>query len=186
MATAVLNGLDFDDLDGGTDQISDYRSLLHGDEPLIQGFQDPAEEQQFLTNTLRQIQQEQNNLSSTCVIARTNSAVERLSAALQREGFATRVLNKDESDDPSDPSLCLTTMHRVKGLEFDQVFIPGLDEAQMPLRYELEQRPDQVSRELFERQESSLLYVAATRAKKRVVISYSGKASRFIDEYFCF
>jgi len=51
----------------------------------------------------------------------------------------------------------------------------------MPLRYELEQRQDQVSRELFERQERSLLHVAVTRAKKRVVISYSGKASRFID-----
>jgi len=106
-ATAVLHGLDFDDLDGGTDQTSGYRSLLHGDEPLVQGFEDPAEEQQFLTNTLRQIQQEQNNnnLSSACMIARTNSAVERLSAALQREGLATRVFNKDESDDPSDPAL---------------------------------------------------------------------------------
>ena len=71
-------------------------------------------------------------------------------------------------------------MHRVKGLEFDQVFIPGLDAAQMPFRFELEQRPDQLSRELFEKQERSLLHVAATRAKKRVVISYSGKPSPFI------
>ena len=71
-------------------------------------------------------------------------------------------------------------MHRVKGLEFDQVFIPGLDSAQMPFRFELEQRPDQLSQELFEKQERSLLHVAATRAKKRVVITYSGNPSPFI------
>jgi superfamily I DNA/RNA helicase len=38
-----------------------------------------------------------------------------------------------------------------------------------------------LSRELFEQQERSLLHVAATRAKKRVVVSYSGKASPFIN-----
>jgi superfamily I DNA/RNA helicase len=114
------------------------------------------------------------------VVARTNSGVEKLNTALQRNGCATRIINKDESDDPSDPSLRLATMHRVKGLEFDQVFIPGLDDSQMPLRVELNQRPDQVSRELFELQERSLLHVAATRAKKRVVVSYSGKPSPLI------
>jgi len=179
-ATAVLHGLDFDDLDGGSDQTSDYRSLLHGDEPLIKGFDDPAEEQQFLAETLRQLEQEQGELASTCITARTNSGVEKLANTLQNAGFKTRVINKDESDDPSDPALRLATMHRVKGLEFDQVFIPGLDASQMPLRYELDQRPDQTSRELFEQQERSLLHVAATRAKKRVVISYSGKPSTLI------
>ena len=179
-ATAVLHGLDFDDLDGGSDQTSDYRSLLHGDEPLIKGFDDPAEEQQFLAETLRQLEQEQGELASTCITARTNSGVGKLATTLQNAGFKTRVINKDESDDPSDPALRLATMHRVKGLEFDQVFIPGLDASQMPLRYELDQRPDQTSRELFEQQERSLLHVAATRAKKRVVISYSSKPSEFI------
>jgi superfamily I DNA/RNA helicase len=179
-ATAVLQGLDFDDLDGGSDSTSDYRSLMHGDFPLIKAFHDPADEQRFLFDTLRQLQQEQGSLSATCVVARTNSGVEKLNTALQRNGFATRIINKDESDDPSDPSLRLATMHRVKGLEFDQVFIPGLDDSQMPLRVELNQRPDQVSRELFELQERSLLHVAATRAKKRVVVSYSGKPSPLI------
>ncbi len=179
-ATAVLHGLDFDDLDGGSDPCTDYRSLLHGDRPLVKAFEDPAEEERFLANTLRQIQAEQSSLAATCITARTNKAVDKLNTILQREGFTTRVINSDESDDPSDPALRLATMHRVKGLEFDQVFIPGLDDAQMPLRHELNQRPDQLSRELFEQQERSLLHVAATRAKKRVVVSYSGKPSPYI------
>ena len=179
-ATAVLHGLDFDDLDGGSDPASDYRSLLHGDHPLVEGFEDPGEEQRFLVSTLRQLRDEQQSLASTCVAARTNKAIEKLEALLKGEGFATRVINAEESDDPSDPALRLATMHRVKGLEFDQVFLPGLDASQMPLQVEVNKRPDALSRELFEQQERSLLHVAATRAKKRVVVSYSGKASPFI------
>jgi hypothetical protein len=180
-ATAVLHGLDFDDLDAGSDPASDYRSLLHGDAPLVQGFEDPGEEQRFLVSTLRQLRDEQQSLASTCVAARTNKAVEKLNGLLQGEGFTTRVINADESDDPSDPALRLATMHRVKGLEFDQIFLPGLDASQMPLQVEVNKRPDALSRELFEQQERSLLHVAATRAKKRVVVSYSGKASPFIN-----
>jgi superfamily I DNA/RNA helicase len=51
----------------------------------------------------------------------------------------------------------------------------------MPFRYELNRRPDQASREQFEQQERSLLHVAATRAKKRVVVTYSGKPSPFLS-----
>lgn len=181
-ATAVLHGLDFDDLDGGSDPSSDYRSLLHGDAPLVRGFEDLADEQQFLVTTLQQLREEQQSLASTCVAARTNKAVEKLNGLLQSKGFATRVINADESDDPSDPALRLATMHRVKGLEFDQVFLPGLTAEQIPLRRILDGCPDQISKELFEQQERSLLHVAATRAKKRVVVSYSGKPSRFISQ----
>jgi hypothetical protein len=180
-ATAVLHGLDFDDLDGGSDPASDYRSLLHGDKPLVRGFQDPADEQRFLVETLRQLRAEQQSLASTCVAARTKRAVEKLNTLLQGEGFDTRVINADESDDPSDPSLRLATMHRVKGLEFDQVFLPGLTADQLPLRPVLDGCPDELSREQFEQQERSLLHVAATRAKKRVVVTFSGKPSTFID-----
>ena len=86
-------------------------------------------------------------------------------------------------DDPSDPSVRLATMHRVKGLEFDQVLIPCLDSDQMPLKSALGCKPDQVSRELFEQQERSLLHVAATRAKKRVVISCGNCPSPFIKPF---
>lgn len=181
-ATAVLHGLDFDDLDGGSDPSSDYRSLLHGDKPLVRGFSDPAEEQRFLVETLRQLREEQGSLGSTCVTARTNRTVETLDTLLKSEGFATRVINADESDDPSDPALRIATMHRVKGLEFDQVFLPNLNADQLPLRRIQDGCPDELSKELFQQQERSLLHVAATRAKKRVVVSFTGKPSPFLGD----
>ena len=107
--------------------------------------------------------------------------INKLGQFLQGKGIQSRVIEADEADDPSDPSVRLATMHRVKGLEFDQVLISCLDSDQMPLKSALSCRPDQVSRELFEQQERSLLHVAATRAKKRVVISYSNNPSLLIQ-----
>jgi len=179
-ATAVLQGIDFDDLDGGSDPTSDTRSLLHGDQPLVKGFEDPADERRFLEDKLRQLRDVDGNLASTCVTIRTNKAVEQLARGLETAGFQVRIIEADEADDPSDPSLRLATMHRIKGLEFDQVFIPELNAELLPYRVELNRRPDEVSRQLFEQQERSLLHVAATRAKKRVVVSYSGKPSSFL------
>ena len=75
----------------------------------------------------------------------------------------------------------LMTMHGAKGLEFDTVFIMGANEKIMPYK------KAETVEELEE--ERRLFYVAMTRAKKRLVISYTkernGKrmeASRFVRE----
>ena len=86
----------------------------------------------------------------------------------------------EEADDPSDDALRLVTMHRFKGLEFDHMLIPGLNAAVLPNRRVLNACPDQVSREAFEQRERSLLHVAATRARKRVVIPRTGEPSPYL------
>ena len=73
------------------------------------------------------------------------------------------------------------TMHGAKGLEFDTVFVIGANEKIMP--YKKAETVDEIE------EERRLFYVAMTRAKKRLVISYTkeknGKkmeASRFVGE----
>jgi len=56
----------------------------------------------------------------------------------------------------------ISTMHSAKGLEFDTVFIPGLNEGIVP--HEKSCRPEEVE------EERRLFYVAVTRAKKRVFL----------------
>jgi superfamily I DNA/RNA helicase len=180
-ATAVLAGVPFDDLDGGTDASSDYRSLMHGDPPLIQGFPDPAEEQRYLVELIRSFQGSGQSLASTCVTARSNDAVRALAERFEAAGIATRVITPEEADDPSATALRLATMHRVKGLEFDYVLIPGLNAGVLPDRRVLERCADQVSKDAFEQQERSLLHVAATRARKRLVVTYCGEPSALLQ-----
>jgi DNA helicase-2/ATP-dependent DNA helicase PcrA len=70
----------------------------------------------------------------------------------------------------------LLTYHRAKGLEFEAVFLPRLEEGLMPYK-----RSRSVAALAEERR---LLYVGLTRAKSRLFLSWSatGKPSRFLAE----
>jgi DNA helicase-2/ATP-dependent DNA helicase PcrA len=68
----------------------------------------------------------------------------------------------------------LLTLHRAKGLEFDAVFIPRLEEKELPARQARTQ--DEID------EERRLLYVGMTRAKRTLWLSWSGRRSRFLAE----
>ena len=68
----------------------------------------------------------------------------------------------------------LLTFHRAKGLEFEAVFLPRLQEKELPSK---QARTDA---ELAE--ERRLLYVGLTRAKRVLWLGWSGKPSRFLGE----
>ncbi len=68
----------------------------------------------------------------------------------------------------------LLTLHRAKGLEFEAVFIPRLQEKELPSRQA--RTPAEVA------EERRLLYVGMTRAKRILWLTWSGKRSRFLQE----
>jgi DNA helicase II / ATP-dependent DNA helicase PcrA len=68
----------------------------------------------------------------------------------------------------------LLTYHRAKGLEWDAVFLPALEEGVLPIR---QARTDDAVAE-----ERRLLYVGITRARSRLALSWTRKPSRFLAE----
>jgi DNA helicase-2/ATP-dependent DNA helicase PcrA len=64
----------------------------------------------------------------------------------------------------------LSTLHRAKGLEWDAVFLPRVEEGELPVR-----RGDV-------EEERRLFYVGLTRAKRHLLVTWEGKPSRFLDE----
>jgi len=68
----------------------------------------------------------------------------------------------------------LLTLHKAKGLEFDTVFIPRLEEKELPSRQA--RTPEEVD------EERRLLYVGMTRAKRTLWLTWSAKRSRFVAE----
>jgi DNA helicase-2/ATP-dependent DNA helicase PcrA len=68
----------------------------------------------------------------------------------------------------------LLTLHRAKGLEFEAVFLPRVEERELPIRQA--RTPDAVA------EERRLLYVGLTRTRRDLHVSWAGKPSRFLTE----
>jgi len=89
------------------------------------------------------------------------------------EYLATISLYTDLDEyDETEEKVTLMTLHAAKGLEYDWVFIVGLEEGLFPL-----QRATDDPMELEE--ERRLFYVGATRARKRLVLSTASSRFRF-------
>ena len=96
-------------------------------------------------------------------------------------------LASDTDDlDPEAPAIALLTCHGAKGLEFDHVFLIGLEEGYLPHAALLEDDEDV-------EEERRLCYVAMTRARKTLTLSAARSrlvfgerkdrlVSRFVDE----
>jgi DNA helicase-2/ATP-dependent DNA helicase PcrA len=64
----------------------------------------------------------------------------------------------------------LLTLHRAKGLEWEAVFLPHVEEGELPIR-----RGDV-------EEERRLFYVGLTRAKRYLLVTWEARPSRFLDE----
>ena len=99
-------------------------------------------------------------------------------------------LTSDSDDENQEDAVVLSTVHASKGLEYKVVFIMGLEENLFPSIRDAESSADEKNKMEEERR---LAYVAITRAKERLFMSYANrrmqfgsikmnKRSRFLDE----
>ena len=178
-ATAILTGVTADDLDGGLDSTRDYRSLMHGEFPVVKGCDRFEDEIKYLQELLMTIDAEQG-LASVCLAVRTNQLLDLYERELKSLKIATKRIHRHQADNPADEGLRLSTMHRVKGLQFEYMILPGLDDRSMPLKGLIDRASEPSAREKQILSERCLLHVAATRAKKQVFVSYFGVGSSFL------
>ena len=86
----------------------------------------------------------------------------------------TALVNEDDEDD--DNKVSLMTMHASKGLEFDIVYIAGMEDDIIPSKRSLEEDLDNIY------EERRLFYVAITRARRELIINYALKRVNSMGE----
>lgn len=174
-AVSLLEGVVADDLDGGDDTTKGCKSLMRGEAPRVESLPSFDAEVAAIADWLKA-----GVLEQTCLVARTNDWRDKYAAALEKRGFHVYALKRSEAEDTSKSGLRAATMHRVKGLEFARVVIAGVNEGLVPSKDAVEKSADPAVRNEAEELERALLYVAATRAKKDVLITSWGKPSKWV------
>ncbi len=97
------------------------------------------------------------------------------------EGFLEEVALVSDADrmDPQAASLKLMTIHMAKGLEFDRVFVVGLEEELFP-----NIRPWEAEEAADVEEERRLFYVGMTRARKRLYLFHAKNRTVFGTQHF--
>ena len=120
VAVALLEGCAVDDLDEGSDEVKRYKSISHGSPPKAI---DANHLEDALALTVPIVTTALKEGRSVCVIVPTRHDAEAVHKALKATKVAATVIGPDERDQPDSKSARVATMHRAKGLEFDEVVL---------------------------------------------------------------
>lgn len=129
------------------------------------------------TETDFELQSRQENLDE---LRRTVEEFDRTSEDHSLAAYLTQVAliqDQDGLKSGAGTGVVLITAHSAKGLEFDDVFIVGAEEGVFPHRRSLDSSADI-------EEERRLFYVACTRAKKELCISYCSERSSYYGSGF--
>jgi superfamily I DNA/RNA helicase len=113
------------------------------------------------------------------VLARTNRQLMELSRLMKAKGIS-HVVKTDEVRNPvdaADGDVTLATVHAIKGLEAKKVFVIGANEQNFPCKASDHPAIEMVKHDDYnkEEEERRLFYVAISRAKEILLVTYSGK-----------
>lgn len=113
------------------------------------------------------------------VLARTNRQLQEISRILRRRNIS-HVLKTDEINktiEAKKGQVTLATIHAIKGLEAKLVMIAGCNEINFPSKTTDHPVIEMVKMDEYDKdeEEKRLFYVAISRAKEKLIMTYSGK-----------
>ncbi|MDR2043656.1 MAG: UvrD-helicase domain-containing protein [Clostridium sp.] len=180
-AFAFLKDINFDNLDDEYEGEERCQSLTHGAYPDIQNFKSAAEEYAFIVDEVKRLTEEGIDQKDICLVARTHSLLDDYVKAFRDAGMLAYEIKRTKLDDRNFEGVRIATMHRVKGLEFQYMFIAAANNRVIPFATAIDDT-DEVSRLSSLISEKCLLYVALTRAQKAAYITSYGTPSEFLPK----
>jgi superfamily I DNA/RNA helicase len=174
----LLRGESIDDMDGGLETLAGCRSDVHGAAPTTFAASTKTTEMRHLVTTVGRWLGQGVEPGQIGVAARSNMLVDDAVATLKKAGVDAVSLAKHSGNDTT---VSVGTMHRMKGLEFRCMAVVGAGEHQVPAQSAVTpaaEDPITHAQDLL--RERCLLFVACTRAREELMVSWHGNASPLI------
>jgi len=177
LAVPTLGHASFTGLDDEADTLSGYQSPLHGRPPEVLRAANREAELTALVERVLAWQEQGIELNAIGVAARAGYLVKQATEALE----TARVPSVPLSSKSKKNAVRVGTMHGMKGLEFQAVAVIGVTDALVPAPSAVTPADaDPVAHAQDLQRERCLLFVACTRARDHLYLSYSGIPSRFL------
>ena len=176
----LLLGPSVSDVDGEVETRKGTISVFDGPTPAIKSWPSVAAEASGVGEWIRQQIAEGLAPQEIGVIVRAESEVPRARAAVEGAEQPFTVL--DDQMNLVSTKVCISTMHLAKGLEFRAVAVIACDDQIIPSQSRIEAITDEADLEEVYATERHLLYVAATRARDKLLISGVEPVSEFLQD----
>ena len=154
------------DVDGHSETREGNLSAFNGPKPIIQTFDDEQQENDFITQWLKQRIKDGVSPNEMAIFV-------RYTEILERAAKISTAVNSDISCD---------VMQRAKGLEFRSAVVMACDDGIIPSQKRLERYSGDLGVGEIYHTERQLLYVAATRAREHLLITGVKPASEFLND----
>lgn len=180
-STALLVGRPFEQLqdDARNETLLGYRSALHGNGPELHAATSEAGELDALVDRVRGWTENGIAAGEIGVTTRFNKGVEKALAALAAAGVPAVRLRDDAAQGVD--AVRVGTMHAFKGLEFRCVAVTGVSAEALPApKAVTPAEVDRLQHEADLMAERCLLFVACTRARDGLYVSWTGTPSAFL------
>ena len=176
-AISVLEGGSYVDLEEEQESSSAYRSARSGPAPRLIACATLSEELDRAAELIGEWVKERGAPETIAVLVREQRQRDRVVTGLAERGITVRAVDREHIK-PGQP--VVMTMHRAKGTEFSKVLLFGVNQGAIPRPLRDEQYTEEAWADAMLR-ERSLLYVAATRARDELALSWSGQPSQLMS-----
>ena len=176
-ALGLLEGVSIADMEDNEVSSHAYTSARSGPKPEEKSTRSFAGELDAMAESLNQWKDDGIALETVGILVRANFQVAKVINGLEERGLWARTANaRNEQGVP-----VVMTMHRSKGMEFTHVILTGVSDDALPVRNQINGLAPAEQADALVR-ERSLLYVASTRARDGLVVTWSGTPSELLGK----
>lgn len=173
----LLTGVTPTGLDDQPDSLAGYHSPMHGRRPILRAYPDRMAEHAGLADQVGTWLAAGVEPHAIGVAARTGHLVRAVRDTLSAAGIQSSSTTATKTN-----AVRVGTMHAMKGLEFRCLAAVGVDAGTVPAKAAVTaESEDPVAHEHDLLRERCLLFVACTRARDSLYVSYVGNPSPFLN-----